>query len=230
MALADVVHESQEPSAKIFNESNFSYFSSRLEALGDSCKEELRNEGFSDEDIFLEHYLHLRYDGTDCALMCSPRQTSKALTYEDFLTTFLERYRTEFGFTIDKRRVIVDDVRVRGVGKTKFETDAEREWSNEIPAVEEVVQVYFDDGYLDTNVYLLSKLSAGQTITGPGIIMDRLSTILVEPDCAASITKHGDVKITIGSGKLKQIGPELDSIQLSIFSHRFMSIAEQMGR
>ena len=29
---------------------------------------------------------------------------------------------------------------------------------------------------------------------------------------------------------VQQIGKELDMIQLSIFSHRFMSIAEQMGR
>ena len=67
-------------------------------------------------------------------------------------------------------------------------------------------------------------------IAGPVIIMDQLSTVLVEPECTAEITRCGDVKIIIGSGKVKEIGPELDSIQLSIFSHRFMSIAEQMGR
>lgn len=49
-------------------------------------------------------------------------------------------------------------------------------------------------------------------------------------DCNAVITKYGDIKITIGSGSTKKIGTKLDSIQLSIFSHRFMSIAEQMGR
>ncbi|CAK8687382.1 unnamed protein product [Clavelina lepadiformis] len=34
----------------------------------------------------------------------------------------------------------------------------------------------------------------------------------------------------VGKGKPKHIGKELDAIQLSIFSHRFTSIAEQMGR
>jgi len=34
----------------------------------------------------------------------------------------------------------------------------------------------------------------------------------------------------IGSGVNFSVGTELDSIQLSIFSHRFMSTAEQMGR
>ena len=56
------------------------------------------------------------------------------------------------------------------------------------------------------------------------------STIVVEPDCVATITKYGDIRIQIGNDKLHKIGTELDTIQLSIFSHRFMSTAEQMGR
>ncbi|CAK8687391.1 unnamed protein product [Clavelina lepadiformis] len=69
-----------------------------------------------------------------------------------------------------------------------------------------------------------------QVIHGPAIIIDKISTILVEPDCKGKMTKKGDVTIMIGKGKPKHIGKELDAIQLSIFSHRFMSIAEQMGR
>ncbi|CAK8687540.1 unnamed protein product [Clavelina lepadiformis] len=69
-----------------------------------------------------------------------------------------------------------------------------------------------------------------QVIHGSAIIVDKNSTILVEPDCKAEMTKKGDVTIMIGKGKPKHIGKELDDIQFSIFSHRFMSIAEQMGR
>ncbi len=35
---------------------------------------------------------------------------------------------------------------------------------------------------------------AGHKIEGPGIIMDKLSTILVEPGCTAVITKKGNFK------------------------------------
>lgn len=56
------------------------------------------------------------------------------------------------------------------------------------------------------------------------------STIVVEPGCVATITNYGDVRIRIGNDKPHKIGTELDTIQLSIFSHRFMSTAEQMGR
>lgn len=60
--------------------------------------------------------------------------------------------------------------------------------------------------------------------------MDQLSTILIEPDCFAIITENGDIQIQINVDKKQKMSTELDPIQLSIFSHRFMSIAEQMGR
>lgn len=226
MALADVVHEAQEPSAKMYSEENFAHFKARFDMLSDVCKRELSKQGFPLENIVLEPYLHMRYDGTDCALMCN----SNELTYESFLKKFLDRYQTEFGFIIKDREIIIDDIRIRGVGKTNIEEEVVKKTATNEPKHEDVTQVYFEGGYQETKVYLLEKLTAGHVLNGPAIIMDQLSTILIEPDCTGLITKYGDVKIKIGSGLIKEIGSELDSIQLSIFSHRFMSIAEQMGR
>lgn len=41
--------------------------------------------------------------------------------YSNFLTLVI-RYKTEFGFSIDGRLVIVDDIRVRGIAKTGIQT------------------------------------------------------------------------------------------------------------
>ncbi|CAG9813200.1 unnamed protein product [Phaedon cochleariae] len=231
MALADVVHESQEPCAKTFSVENFSYFDERLTELEEQCKNKLKEQGFDDKHIVLEPYLHMRYDGTDCDLMCGPTgHSEEGPQHGDFLKSFVERYQSEFGFVIQHRSVIIDDIRVRGIGKSDIDEEPLIETSTTDPTPVSTKQVFFEEGYLDTNIYLLKDLKASQVLRGPAIVMDQLSTILVEPDCIASITKYGDIKITIGSGKVKEIGPELDSIQLSIFSHRFMSIAEQMGR
>lgn len=46
---------------------------------------------------------------------------------------------------------------------------------------------------MDCNIYLFSKLCKGHNINGPAIIMDKLSTILVEPKCKAIISKSGDI-------------------------------------
>ena len=63
-------------------------------------------------------------------------------------------------------------------------------------------------------------------------MMDKLSTVLVEPGSHCDVTSDGDLEITLGASsdasKRSGVSTELDMIQLSIFSHRFMSIAEQV--
>lgn len=76
----------------------------------------------------------------------------------------------------------------------------------------------------------MKDLLPGNSISGPAMIIDQLGTILVEPNSTAELTPQGDLKIVILDAPTNSIGLELDAVQLSIFSHRFMSIAEQMGR
>ncbi|CAK8682546.1 unnamed protein product [Clavelina lepadiformis] len=54
-----------------------------------------------------------------------------------------------------------------------------------------VMSSYFDGGHLDISVHFIEDLSYGQVIHGPAIIIDKNSTILVEPDCKAEMTKKG---------------------------------------
>lgn len=56
------------------------------------------------------------------------------------------------------------------------------------------------------------------------------STIVVEPNCEATVTECGDIRIAIQHMKEDNNSTELDLIKLSIFQNRFMSIAEQCGR
>ncbi|XP_041454379.1 5-oxoprolinase-like isoform X2 [Lytechinus variegatus] len=233
MALADVVHDTQEPCADSYGPSTFKHIDERIEVLREQCIEELTKEGFARDHIETEPYLHMRYDKTDCALMCSAASfpaTGSTSSHGDFLASFMARYKREFGFVIPERRVCVDDIRVRGVGKTLIPLDAKKNPTGAPPRVEKMIKCYFEEGLLDTAVYLLDDLSCDHTIIGPAILIEKNSTILVENNCVATFTENGDVKIQVGSDDLKVIGTDLDAIQLSIFSHRFMSTAEQMGR
>uniref|UniRef100_A0A1B0GQ01 Hydantoinase B/oxoprolinase domain-containing protein n=1 Tax=Phlebotomus papatasi TaxID=29031 RepID=A0A1B0GQ01_PHLPP len=151
--------------------------------------------------------------------------------YKTVIEAFLDRYRMEFGFVITGRKIIIDDIRVRGLGKTFAPPEQDISSAvGTIPQVEEVTSVFFEGGARDTPVYLCSKLLAGDVIPGPAVLIDDLSTILVEPDCRVEMTQKGDLIIHVGSGEIRPIYEKLDAVQLSIFSHRFMSIAEQMGR
>ena len=233
MALADVVHEAQVPCSKTYEKEHFAYFDREIERLAEVCVEELSGQGFRREDIHTSAYLHLRYSGTDCALMCTAKPGDTGPKAGDFLRTFVDRYMTEFGFTLKERKIVVDDIRVRGVGKTDFGEECEIAASSSSSASPtETVPVYFEGGYRDTAVHLLKNLRYGDEVHGPAIVMDQLSTILVEPGCSCLVSRQGNLRISIGdaSSSEPRIGTALDAIQLSIFSHRFMSIAEQMGR
>lgn len=128
------------------------------------------------------------------------------------------------------RKILVNDIRVRGIGKSGVPVEKDLPSSIDSPKFEKLVDVYFEGGYQPTKVYQMSSLTNGHVVHGPAIIMDSLSTVLIEPNCSGLITPKGDIRITIGQGMRINITTELDTIHLSIFSHRFMSIAEQMGR
>ena len=62
--------------------------------------------------------------------------------------------------------------------------------------------------------------------------MNGYSTVIVEPNCKSIITEYGNIKIELESTSVNVKVSEkvADVVQLSIFNHRFMGIAEQMGR
>mgnify|MGYP002385859386 CR=1 FL=1 len=72
-------------------------------------------------------------------------------------------------------------------------------------------------------------------VKGPAILIDDYATVVVEPNASACVVDEGDIMITLDTvdNSLDADAASLavaDPIMLSIFSHRFMSIAEQMGR
>ncbi|PAA71548.1 hypothetical protein BOX15_Mlig031794g1 [Macrostomum lignano] len=244
LALADVVHEAQEPCALEYRQDNLASIEKRFQHLEGECLAKLTQQGFDKSCVRYERYLHLRYDGTDCAVMCRGSTEPN----EDYLSVFVHRYRTEFGFTLDDRRVLIDDIRVRGVASSGADAEAAAdslaggEVAVEVQQPEPVAhsRVYFEGvGWQTVGIYRLDRLSPGQCITGPAVVLEQNSTVLVEPDWTASLTKTADLLISRKSAEaaasvnetaVAESEVKVDSIQLSIFSHRFMSIAEQMGR
>ena len=78
----------------------------RTPTLEGKCKTKIKSQGFKDSQIAMEPFLHMRYHGTDCALMCS------GANGKDFMEKFIERYKTEFGIVPQSREIIIDEVRV----------------------------------------------------------------------------------------------------------------------
>lgn len=218
-------------SAQEYNESTLPAIQTRAHILEAQCSEALLSQGFPKSRIQTEIILNLRYQGTDTSIMIVKPEGSW-----NFSSPFLDKYKAEFGFTLD-RSLIVDDIRVRGIGKSLHQTRSSEVYQeyDSIPRkrldksdAERIASVYWgSDGRVETPVFNLAGLPKGTEIVGPALIVEKNSTIVVEPDSHALITTD-QVVITISEAtnkrKVKQ-SCELDPIQLSIFGHRFMSIA-----
>lgn len=58
--------------------------------------------------------------------------------YGNFKSSFINRYETEFGFVLPNRNIIIDDIRVRGIGKTMISNESAIEKSISPPQIEQV--------------------------------------------------------------------------------------------
>lgn len=248
MALADVVDERQEPESKVWSDEKDvrEYLQHKMADLKNKSTATLKEQGFDEEHVEFEEYLNLRYRGTESALMIvkpTKEEAEKEFNGDEwaFGKAFVKQHDQEFGFTLPDRDIIVDDVRARGIGKTfqGLEKTVDQQLKEITPKNLpsdakrcDIRKVFFEGGRQDTSIYKLEDLDVGDRIKGPAIIADGTQTIVVTPS-ATALVLNTHVVINIGeSGDLEKPidTKEVDPILLSIFAHRFMAIAEQMGR
>jgi len=196
LALAERVHEIQEPASTFYTPENIPTLTSRLDVLTEATRKELEKQGFAPAHIQTERLLNMRFHGTDTALMVLP----EAGKDEDYLGAFRRTYRSEFGFLLDEARVIVDDIKVRAIGTTADKSDLSvfdeleklgtRVLNPESASTR--YSVYFNKiGRVeDTPVFELEKLAVGDAVDGPAIVIDDTQTIVVIPGAKAVLTSR----------------------------------------
>ncbi|OAY37713.1 5-oxoprolinase [Manihot esculenta] len=231
MGLADVVEEAQEPYSAVYGPESVLEASHREDMLLKQVKQKLQAQGFREENITTETYLNLRYEGTDTSIMVRGHVNEDGSVC-DYAVEFVKLFQQEYGFKLQNRNILICDVRVRGIGVTNILKPQVLEPISGSPKVEGHNNIYFGKGWHHAPVFKLENLGPGHIIPGPAIIMNGNSTVIVEPNCKAIITKYGNIKIEIESNisTVKIAEKAADVVQLSIFNHRFMGIAEQMGR
>ncbi|KAJ5674866.1 uncharacterized protein N7477_004800, partial [Penicillium maclennaniae] len=246
MALADVVDENQEPESKTWADGQEvrQELAKKMDQLKQKSTRRLHEQDFDDESILFEEYLNMRYRGTESALMIlKPSKEEADRSFEGdewaFGKAFIRQHEQEFGFTLPDRDIIVDDVRVRGIGKSfkPFEKTIDQQLQESKPRdvigrEYRIAQVYFEGGRQNTPIYKLDDLQVNDRVKGPAVIADATQTIVITPGASALLTKtHVAIEVGDSDAKIPRISMDVvDPILLSVFAHRFMAIAEQMGR
>jgi 5-oxoprolinase (ATP-hydrolysing) len=197
MALADVVDERQEPESIVWSTEGtvIEDLRAKIGKLREKSRLALTKQGFNDDEIVFEEYLNMRYRGTESALMIIRPESETEKDSWDFGNAFVEQHQYEFGFTLGDRDVIVDDVRVRGIGKSvraqEKTVDEQLKELKKCDVDEKKMhgrqEVYFDGGRLSTPIYKLVDLAVGDCIRGPAMLADGTQTIVITPVAKAVI-------------------------------------------
>jgi 5-oxoprolinase (ATP-hydrolysing) len=241
LALSDVVKEAQEPVSMEYLTSQ-SRLRKRFEGIIAQSTTDLMDQGFQLDQIRHQLYLNMRYVGSDSNLMIMKPDNW------DFAEEFKQRHRREFGFTFEKP-LLVDDVRVRSTASSSGQPQISpskqlkgAQMKDMVLPPQENRPVYFEGaGRVDTPVYLLNSIEKNTRIHGPAMIIDETQTIVVAPNAEANVLQtcividlNEEKVIAKGDGVRSETKPvetiPINAVRLSIFGHRFMSIAEQMGR
>nr|XP_018260016.1 uncharacterized protein I303_08088 [Kwoniella dejecticola CBS 10117]OBR82174.1 hypothetical protein I303_08088 [Kwoniella dejecticola CBS 10117] len=233
MSLADVVSEIQEPSSLNLGDNVSSSIRDRFDQLEKTGAERLFSQGFSSKSIRFERYLNCRYQGSATQLMIAQPEG------QDFAAAFVAEHQQQFGFTLQDRAIMCDDIRVRAIGLSGISEIsspyADFKKANLTPYTGSqypTKKVFFEGpGYLDTAVVRLDSITPGKQVQGPAILFDTTQTILVEPGYIATVlAEHVLIDLHTAPTPPAALDPEhVDPVKLAVMGHRFMSIAEQMG-
>src|SRR3954465_3123223 len=181
------------------------------EELASAAREELVRQGASAERIRLERRAHLKYDGTDTALIVAlgPR--------ERMVADFEAAYRQQFSFLMPGRALVAEAVSVEAIapGDAPQELPAENR-----PAAgpADQVRMFTAGAWHDTPLYRREELAAGQRIDGPAIIAEANATPVVEPEWRLTVTQLDHLVLERATARQSgtAIGTRVDPVRLEI--------------
>ena len=61
--------------------------------------------------------------------------------------------------------------------------------------------MYFDGSYVETPIYDRAELHPGNEISGPAIVVEDDSTVVIQPDHTATIDRYANIEVTRGGSE-----------------------------
>jgi len=198
-----------------------------INILALNAKNSLIKDGFEPQKIGIrQSVISLRFKG---------QENSLEIPFTDrnsLIKKFREKYIQIFGHWSDSREIELESVRVTASFDNQEISGSVEEYSSYYPDCLRKIRSYVDESWELIPVFLNDKLKPGANISGPALILDKHSACLIEKRWKLEIDNFRTCILTRSQEKLqtsmlkKKWNKE---IELEIFTHRFMAIAENMG-
>ena len=198
--------------------------------LGEAARGALVEQGVAADAVAVR--LELRRGATEHTIAVAP-DTVAAMT-----AAFDREHRAQFGYLSDAA-LVVDRVSVEAVARAGM-ADVGAALPDEAAPALASVPVYMAGAWREAAVHAREGLPAGHEVAGPALIVDAVSTTVVEPGWRARVDALGNLILEravprLRSGRTEDspfVPSEVeapDPTRLAIFAGLFMSVAEEMG-
>ena len=199
----------------------------RLDTLATAAADELRAQGVHDARIEVLRRVHLRYEGTDSALLVD-FDTQPAMQ-----AAFEAAYKRRFSFLMPSRALVVEAVSVEALGRSEAPPETMAPAAPRAAPLQafDTVRMFGGGEWRETRIYRRADLQPGDLVAGPAVVAEENATTVVEAGWQAEVTpyRHLVLRRVQASPQRRAIGTTADPVMLEIFNNLFMSIAEQMG-
>ncbi|WP_321528515.1 hydantoinase B/oxoprolinase family protein [Sedimenticola selenatireducens] len=197
-----------------------------LERLQGEGVAEMRAQGVQAGAICCERKLHLRYLGSDTALLVAFSSLA------GIQSSFEQTHQQRFGFISPEKPLVVEAIQVEVIGAAEQPALVSESpvGQGELKALS-VQPTVMNGATVDTAFYDRDTLPVDRPVQGPAVVIERTGTIVVEPGWQAILTRENNILLERYQPLPTRvaIGTQVDPVMLEIFNNLFMSIAEQMG-
>jgi len=204
--------------------------------LGKTARAEVEGQGVPDGKIKVIVRAHIRYAGTDTALVIDAGKLAGARVavadLKKMQSSFERAHKARFGFIDRNKQLVIEAVSVEAVGGgAKFKESAGSRTRKALPEPAKRTRFFSQGEWHDAAVYTREQLKPGQKVAGAAIIIEPHQTVVVEPGWQAELTAKNHLVLArvVPLERTHAIGTEADPVMLEVFNNLFMSIAEQMG-
>ena len=226
MGLADIRATRQQAVEQPLGDAALATIADVGERLGAIVRDEVSGQGVPAADIAIHVRTHIRYAGTDTALVV------QAGSIAAIKSAFEAAHLSRFGFIDESKQLVVEAVSVEAVGGGVTHDEPELATSSSaLPAPARRTRFYSSKSWHDAAVFTRDQLAPGHAVTGPAIVIEPHQTIVVEQGWRAMLTRknHLVLERVTPLARTHAVGTDADPVMLEVFNNLFMAIAEQMG-
>ncbi|HUF86620.1 MAG TPA: hydantoinase B/oxoprolinase family protein [Thermohalobaculum sp.] len=227
MGLADIRASREQAVEAVLDEESRAEAETLIERLAADARKEVEGQGVEPGKIHVNRTAMLKIKGTDTALGVPFGAVA------EMREGFGRAHRARFGFAAPDKPLVLEAVTVEAIGEAADLAEPTLETASRDEAeiaVAKTASFYSEGAWHEARFVKREAMRPGDRLTGPAVLVEPHTSIVVEPGWRAEVTRHDHVLLTrVAEIEDADVGTRADPVMLEVFNNLYMSIAEQMG-